>query len=269
MATEPAPAFQFYVQEWRSSRAVQRMTFAQRGMYFEMLLEQWEHYSLPDDPGAVATLCGGTVEEWADAWFILRPRFMDRRPQRPDGRIVNARLEKYRRSLRRFKAISRKGGLQRATSAKRGKDGTYLPAGAPAARQPADQAATSTVPLSLPLTGSVPQEDEDARARDPFLNPKTTDRAARFIDRYVALYPLHRHGARYAVKPARDYAAAVTLCATWEDARLDELAVVFLNCDNEFAEQGSRTIPQFLGLASWCDSKLVEQDHKRPRPVAS
>jgi hypothetical protein len=42
MAAEPSPAFLFYVKDWRSSRRVQGMPFAARGMYLEMLIEQWK-----------------------------------------------------------------------------------------------------------------------------------------------------------------------------------------------------------------------------------
>jgi hypothetical protein len=36
MASEPSPAFLFYVKDWRSSRKVQGMNFATRGMYLEI-----------------------------------------------------------------------------------------------------------------------------------------------------------------------------------------------------------------------------------------
>lgn len=93
--------------------------------------------------------------------------------------------------------------------------------------------------------------------RDPFTDRVVTERAGRFVDRYQELYPEHRNGARYAVKPARDYAAAVTLCTTWaDDGYLEKLAVVFLTTDHKFAAEGSRTLPQFLAIASWCDGRL-------------
>lgn len=104
---------------------------------------------------------------------------------------------------------------------------------------------------------------EDVK-RDPFTDPAVTERAGRFVDRYGALYAQKRNGARYAAKPTRDYAAAVTLCQTWtDDERLDKLAICFLTTDNKFAEEGSRTIPQFLALASWCDGKLAEWEKGR------
>ncbi len=107
-------------------------------------------------------------------------------------------------------------------------------------------------------------------ARDPFTDPNVTERAGRFIERYQQLYIDRRNGARYAQKPARDYAAAVTLCQTWpDDDRLDKLAVCFLTTDHKFAEEGSRTIPQFLALASWCDGKLAEWEKAQPKRSAS
>lgn len=129
MAIETSPAFQFYVKDWRSSRAIMRMTFAQRGMYLEMLLEQWESGSLPDCPDAVAHLLGGTVEEWSAAWPTLRRKFTDRRSKTRTGdatttdhdaqrRIVNLKLEAVRKDKRAWRAkqqtSGRKGGLSKA-----------------------------------------------------------------------------------------------------------------------------------------------------------
>lgn len=161
---ESSPAFQFYVKEWRSSRAVLRMTFAQRGMYLEMLLEQWENYSVPDDPAAVAALIGGTVEEWTDAWPVLRRKFCDRRAKPRDRdtmptshdaarKIINVKLEEIRAKLKRYRVVARKGGQARAVSAKRGNNGTYSPAVSPAvtpAVAPAAQPAVSSTPIPSP-----------------------------------------------------------------------------------------------------------------------
>lgn len=98
---------------------------------------------------------------------------------------------------------------------------------------------------------------------DPFTNATITERAGRFIERYEELYLKHRK-ARYLVIPGRDYNSAVRLCETWtDDARLDKLAAIFLTTDNEFAVKGSRTLSQFAALASWCDGKLAEWEHRQ------
>ncbi len=123
---------------------------------------------------------------------------------------------------------------------------------------------TTTAPKSVSLSPAAPPQAQNIRT-DPFTDSVITERAARFIERYGDLYSQKRNGARYASKIHRDYAAAVTLCQTWgDDERLDKLAVCFLTTDHRFAEEGSRTIPQFLALASWCDSKLAEWEKARP-----
>ena len=95
--------------------------------------------------------------------------------------------------------------------------------------------------------------------REASLTDDLRSRAAAFMARYAALYPRHRKGARYTGRPQKDYPAAVTLCQTWiDDDHLDRLAVIFLKTDHEFAASGSRTIPQFLALASWADGRLAE-----------
>lgn len=94
---------------------------------------------------------------------------------------------------------------------------------------------------------------------DPFVNEAITMRAGEFVRQYEALYQKCRNGALYAVRPAKDYASAVTLCHTWaDDAHLLRLAKIFLTTDHKFAVEGSRTITQFLALASWCDGRLAD-----------
>lgn len=169
---EQAPAFQFYVKEWRSSRAVMRMTFAERGMYLEMLFEQWESYTLPDSPDECSELIGGTLDEWRAAWPTLRRKFVSDVP----GRIYNARLEKVRHERRAYekwaKKNARKGGLARAASAKRGKDGTYSPAQSQPGVQPENQLdvqPTNQRPPASASASATPTATASALSRVPLV----------------------------------------------------------------------------------------------------
>src|SRR5262245_24473651 len=105
------PAFLFYVKDWRSSRRVQSMTFAQRGMYFEMLLEQWETGSAPATAAACAERLGGTRAEWTRAWPKLATCFVARKR---DGRLVNARMEAVRRERERYRKSQAESGMRGA-----------------------------------------------------------------------------------------------------------------------------------------------------------
>ena len=111
MRRELAPAFQFYVGDWRGSRHVQRMTYAERGMLLEMLCEQWEKGAVPASPEACAALLGGTKAEWTRGWKKLAECFTARKR---DGLLVNAKLERVRRARLKFKKTQRESGLRGA-----------------------------------------------------------------------------------------------------------------------------------------------------------
>src|SRR6185295_6362889 len=111
VASEPSPCFLFYVKDWRSSRKVNGMNYAAQGMYFAMLLEQWESGSVPSSPAEVASLLGGTKTEWTRAWPKLSACFVARKR---DGRLVNAKLERVRRDRLKFSKRQAESGLRGA-----------------------------------------------------------------------------------------------------------------------------------------------------------
>jgi uncharacterized protein YdaU (DUF1376 family) len=117
MASKSDPAFLFYVKDWRSSRKVQAMSFAARGMYLEMLMEQWDAGSVPGSPAECATLLGGTTAEWQRAWPMLKACFKSKR-RRGGGngvpRLVNLKLEEVRRDRLRYKKAQAESGLRGA-----------------------------------------------------------------------------------------------------------------------------------------------------------
>lgn len=264
MASEEAPAYQWFVKDWRSSRAGQRMTFAERGVYREMLDEQWERRTLPDDPDAVAELIATTEAQRADvlaAWPVVRRKFVTVE----GGQIQNARLERCRREFRAFLREKRKGGKARAAGAQRDAGGTFQATSTPPAtsQQTSSSRPADIQPASASSSASATAsaKREETRAFPPMngtTDPELADRAGAFCERYSELYPLHRRGARYLPKPALDYTKACELCAVWDNDRLERLAVVFLKCEEPFAQSGSRTIGQFAAMASWCDDRLRE-----------
>lgn len=267
MAAEDSPAFQFYVKEWRSSRTVQRMTFAERAMYFEMLCEQWEAITLPDDPQEVAALIAtsdGQTAEIVAAWPLLRRKFATVEGQ--PGRIQNLRLERVRREKRAFIRGAKKGGKMRAAQAARTVAGAFISSTSrqPAGHQPVASSITSRAPADHQLETSTAtasstataQVQERARAE---LNESTEvlDRARAFIERYPQIYAHERHGARYPVKEARDFPTFVTLVQTWtDDQRLDDMFRVFLHLKGRDVLNQPGSPGQFLHHAPECDQLL-------------
>lgn len=158
MATEKAPAYQWYVKDFRSSLATRRMSFAERGVYREMLDEQWERRVLPDSPEEVADLIAMTDAQHAEvlaAWDVVRRKFVV-----VSGGIQNLRLEQCRRE---YKALKReKSAAGRASvEARRQAYGTAQPT-------PNTRRTDVEQPPNTPRTGGgTPPEPASALATAP------------------------------------------------------------------------------------------------------
>lgn len=215
------------VQAWRASRSVQRMTWACRGMYREMLDEQRDNGSLPDCPRACADLLGGPVEQWIECWPMLRRNFVDRREKarhgdlsvhdpsdhNPSRRIINlkmARTMREQRAYYRERARSgQKGGLAKAQKRQRLQAGLATPElelssskllanrsdqkreeekGIDQKREEREEQKSGR---SEPLTRSEPEDDSPVVATFPVIGPKgpTWPLRQRRLDVWRGLYP--------------------------------------------------------------------------------
>lgn len=128
-ADRELPQFLFDVAGWRGSRAVQRMSFAERGVFFEMLLEQWEKRNLPDGAEAVADLIASSdaqVAEVVAAWPVVRRKFVTSRGD--ETRIYNETMERTRRKQREYRRRRQEAGSVggRAKAAKHRQDSDLL-----------------------------------------------------------------------------------------------------------------------------------------------
>mgnify|MGYP001591639902 CR=1 FL=1 len=97
---------------------------------------------------------------------------------------------------------------------------------------------------------------EGVQGKPMSLDEEIGDRAAIFLERYAELFTLHRHGARTLLRPALDFQRACDLCRTWEDARLEKMAVIFLTTDDEWIANTGRGFGVFVSRSSWCDDRL-------------
>jgi uncharacterized protein YdaU (DUF1376 family) len=92
---EPLPYYRWYWRDWRGSRAVQKMTALERGIYRELLDEQWRIGHLVNDPAWLADAAMCTEQELANAWQMLSKCFPP--IEGTDGQLLaNTRLEAER-----------------------------------------------------------------------------------------------------------------------------------------------------------------------------
>lgn len=184
--------FLFNVEKWRGSRPIQRMSFLERGVYLEMMLECWLHKRLPDDPQAVADLIATTPEQAQhvlDSWPIVRRSFAtcESSPQH----LEHLTLERTRRDQRKY----------RRTKSVNGKAG-----GDAAARNRRERQALNTVAESSAATAhsSDPNGMEEKRVEEIKDKPPPTMETADF-QTFSAAYPASRRvGGKIARKAFHD-----------------------------------------------------------------
>jgi len=128
--------------------------------------------------------------------------------------------------------------------------------------------------LTQPLTPLVLGRGDlsiSGKERESERKPTTTagdtieNRAGRLVERYQELFQEHRHGARYRVKPNLDWHEAISLCQTWDDERLEKLAVLVLTTNDEWVSRTDRGFKIFALKASWADGLLTAWERDRER----
>lgn len=259
-------ALLWWIDRWRKSSAFMDMTLEQQAAYRNLLDEATLRGGpLPKDERVLAKACGDAL-----AWERVRPVVMGRFTLREDGWHHDT-LDVVLAKQAERAASGRKGGL--ATHAKVVAQRLANVVANPLAKPPAKLQATARAKRVDPDPDPDPKkkrEKERADARslspaapsDPLTDDAVTRRAGDFVRRYRALYPEYRQGARYLGHEHRDYLAAVSLCQTWPDDRLEKLAICFLTTNHQFAQEGSRTLPQLRALASWLDGELAKWEHE-------
>jgi hypothetical protein len=88
------------------------------------------------------------------------------------------------------------------------------------------------------------------------------DRAARLLQElYPDWYAKYRRGARLRlVSNTLAYQDARTICETWDDARIAQLAQVFLTTDDEWISRTDRGFRVFAAKATWADDRLKQAE---------
>lgn len=170
---EPSSGFFFDVAKWRGSRTVQRMSFSERGVYFEMMCEQWEKRSLPDSAQEVAEIIAVTTEQAEEvgrAWKSVRRNFEHVKGANGGvhGHIANATLEATRRkqdaNRRKHQENGAKGGNARA----RNRLITHKLEPSQAKAPPSEAVAKSTDLTRLDMTRQDVHAATNARAPERF-----------------------------------------------------------------------------------------------------
>lgn len=111
---EPLPYYKWFPQKYRSNRRVQRAGYIARGLYRELIDEQWLEGSIPSEIEQLADICDCPVDVMHENWPSIAGCF----EVGDDGRLRNPVIEIYRtvKDAERVdkKNAGRKGGLAKA-----------------------------------------------------------------------------------------------------------------------------------------------------------
>ena len=150
-----APAFQFYPRDWLSSSSTRVMSYAERGMYCELLSHQWLDGSIPCTDNEISRLLGVTLAIWKKA----KPRVVSRfAVETPTGRLQNKRLEEVRAEQDAFREERSQSGKKGA--AIRWAKAQPLNSDSSAMKQPLAKNG------SAPATATVPAVQSSSSARE-------------------------------------------------------------------------------------------------------
>jgi hypothetical protein len=98
--------------------------------------------------------------------------------------------------------------------------------------------------------------------REKGCGEKPDDRAGRLLQElYPAWYAKYRRGARLVlVANTLDFQAAIRICETWDDQRIERLAQIVLTTDDPFISGTDRSFKIFVMKASWADDRLRQAE---------
>lgn len=109
---EPLPYYKWLWRDWRANRRVQRLSYVAKGLYRELLDEQWSEGFIPAEIETLSDICGCPVQIMEDHWSSLQDLF----ETQEDGRLVNRKLEQQRTEDDKVRAAKARGGKKSALS---------------------------------------------------------------------------------------------------------------------------------------------------------
>lgn len=212
------------------------MTYEQRGIYRELLDQQWVEGSLPSDPKHLATILRLTPGKFAKVWPLISAKFQ----KNSDGRLINARLEFQRKKLDQYIEEQRK----------RGEKG---------GRRKADRLALASLRLEPTLqpepsiTTSTSTTTKNKRSAPA---EKAPSPVREFLGWFQGEYKARRNGATYFVKWEAHGAIVKRLLTAFPPDRLRKHAQILLRSNEEWIESTDRGIEVLSGKINWLEERL-------------
>lgn len=254
-ASKKSPAFQFYPKDFLSDEKQIRMSLPAVGIYMRLLCHCWNEGSLPSDAPALARLAGATTRQLRALWPSISPCFQTT----PDGRLVNARLNRERTKQTVFRSAQRsrietRWRSDQTAKAPKSPENPHVSDAEPEIRYPSGN---TKAPYYSSSSSSSAIKNKYTPPANLSVSQEIAEKAARFLERYVLVYAEERRGAHFALKPVLHFQTACELVQGWPDlTRLELMLRTFckLPASEKMAWPG--TPAQFKHLAPSIDARL-------------
>jgi hypothetical protein len=202
----PLTWYKWLWQKFRLSRKVGRMNYIERGLYRDLLDEQWEKGSVSGEAEDMADICGCPVDVMANAWQVIGKCF-----DCIEGRFVNATLEEQRteKDAERIKR-SKSGHLGGVAKAERNQ---------PEASKCLAPVKQILAPSQDKIRGEEKREEKERKEKNGFSAPSVADVKTYCEERKNSVDPekfcsfYESNGWRVGKNPMKNWRAAVR---TWE-----------------------------------------------------
>jgi uncharacterized protein YdaU (DUF1376 family) len=233
-----------------------RMSNTEVGIYTRLLCYCWLEGSLPLETAALAHMARMQGKQFTKLWenSPLRTCFQ----VGDDGRLHHKRLDEERDKQDHYRRRASDGG--KAALGRRGTGGRFASTRVAGASTPTQAGEPSPAITSTPISNLLsPISDLPSLSRERVISEEDTgDRARCLLENYPVWYAEKRHGARLPLLGnSLQFQDALTLCSTWDDARLEKLAKIVLTAtDDDWINRSDRGWKVFVSKASWADDRL-------------
>ena len=200
--------YEWYVSRWRASTTRALLDGAGRNVYRELLdtcYTQGGFWNPENDPNVKAALardCGVTLEQFEDAWRVIKRHFIASKSEK--FFLINKQSDAARRDYFRFRKQQREkgklGGLEKSRRAKAAESNGYVAAAA--SSQGYSNGLATGLAESYPLSSQTRQDktrqdtarkDEKKRGREEEEKPPFPTPAQKRFAQLLELYPNPTH----------------------------------------------------------------------------
>ena len=223
----------------------QLMTYEQQGIYRALLDRQWREGSIPADPKLIFALLP-KLKSFDRFQKQLWPLILGKFQPHADGRLQNARMERYRAGLDDFVKIQAENGARGA--AKRwGRHSKPIPT---------PMATHST--LTTTTTKTVAKEQQQGGSAE-----KPPSGTREFLTWFQGEYKARRNGATYFVRWDAHGAIVKRLLTAFPVDRLKKHAQILLTTDEEWTTGTDRGVEILSAKINWLEERLCAWEAKR------